>query len=96
MEADISLVEYLSIFFGCGVAIYLFIKLMPLLSIEDCGEIGFRVIALISIFYFTVPPLSLCSTGFKNNKKLCSFVSKCFFAISIINLFSIIYIFSVS
>ncbi|KAL4455754.1 hypothetical protein ABPG74_003164 [Tetrahymena malaccensis] len=96
MEADISLAEYLSIFFGCGTAVYLFIKLLPLLTIEDCGEIGFRGIALISIFYFSVPPLCLCSTGFKNNKKLCLFVSKFFFVISLINLLLIIYVFSVS
>lgn len=91
MEAEISFSEYLSIFVGCGTGVYLFMKMVPLLSIDGCGEIGFRVIALIALVFFAIPPLCLCSTGFKNNKRLCSFVSNFFLFVSGVDLLSIGY-----
>lgn len=96
MEAEISLGEYLIILIGCGVGVYLFTKILNLLSIEDCGEVFLRMIALIALAFFSVPPTCLCSTGFKNNKKLCSFMSKFFLLLNFLNFMSLIYIFHIS
>lgn len=81
---------------GCGVGVYLFAQLLPLMNVEECGEIGLRISALIALIFITIPPLSLCSTGFKNNKKLCNFVSKCFGLLSLANIFCLAYVLSIS
>jgi len=96
MEAEISISEYLSILIGCGVGVYLLTELLPLLILEGCGEIGIRLIGLIALAFFGIPPTCLCSTGFKNNRKLCSFVSTFFLILSFIDFLTILYIFNIS
>lgn len=91
-----SLCEYLSIFIGCGGGVYLFTKTLPLISIEGCGDIGWRLCALLAFAFFAIPPLCLCSTGFKNNRKLCGFVGNCFLILSALAVFCIFYAINVS